>query len=237
MSSLPASLLPPDEAARLDSLRYYDILPAFHEPVFDEFVALAARVFSLPISLIALVDEEEVHYKANYGMPGNDVQPRSEALCATAILKDTAVVYQDLTVEKSPLITARAARAAQVNGLRFYAAAPLRMPDRRNIGSLCIIDRQPRVFSPDEQRLLERLAGVVSKTVAVRCACRSLPGGGEWEWDGLRQRLQGETQSLTALVRYLFARQGVQVPVLADSLAQVSRRLEDLHEVLDQFQG
>ena len=232
MSAIPSLLLPPDEAERLASLRHYDILHSLHEPVFDELVALTARVFSLPVSLIALVDATDVYYKANHGMPGNAAQPRQEALCATAILHDTAVVYQDLSTEADPRITARAARAARANRLRFYAAAPLRMPDRRNIGALCIIDYAPRTLSADEQRLLERLADVVSQTVAVRHDCRSRPGGGAWEWQNVRGQLQEEVQGLTALVRYLFARQGTQVPVPADSLAQVGRRLEDVRAIL-----
>ncbi|MVN74970.1 GAF domain-containing protein [Hymenobacter sp. HMF4947] len=234
MAAIPATLLPPDEAERLRSLQHYDILHSLNEAVFDEFVALAARIFSLPISLIALVDEVEVVYKANYGMPDNEAQPREEALCSTAILHNKAVVYQDLSLEQDPHITAQAAQAARINHIRFYAAAPLRMPDHRNIGSLCIIDRQPRTFSPDEQRILEQLAALVSQTVAVRHLCLSQPDGGKACWVPLRAQLQEEVQALTALVRYMFARHGTKVPVPIDSLAQVGRRLLDLRELLDQ---
>lgn len=225
-------LLPPNETARLQTLRYYDILHSLHEPVFDEFVALAARIFSLPISLIALVAEEQVHYKANYGMPGNDMQHREEALCATAILQENAVVYRDLAVETNPIITARAAEAARTNQLRFYAAAPLCMPDDSIIGSLCIIDRTPRSFSADEQQVLEQLAHLVSRTIVARHSCLSQYGSGEWEWHRLRIQVQEEVQALTALVRYLFARHGTHVPVPTDSLNQVARRLLDLDEHL-----
>ena len=234
MATLSPMLLPPDEAERLQTLRHYGILHSLHESVFDEFVALAARIFSLPISLIALVDELDVHYKANFGMPGNELQPRQEALCATAILHEHAVVYYDLALETNSLITKQAARAAQANQLRFYAAAPLRMPDQRTIGALCIIDRKPRVFSDAEQRVLEQLGGLVSQTIVARHLCLSQPDGGEWEWQRLRTQVQEEVQALTALVRYLFVRHGVHIPVPADSLAQVARRLLDLREILEQ---
>jgi GAF domain-containing protein len=228
-------LLPVNETARLQTLRYYDILHSLHEPVFDEFVALAARIFSLPISLIALVAEEQVHYKANYGMPGNDVQHREEALCATAILQADAVVYKDLAIETNPLITARAAAAARNHQVRFYAAAPLCMPDQSIIGSLCIIDRTPRNFSAEEQRVLEQLAYLVSRTIVARHTCLSQYGSGEWEWHRLRIQVQEEVQALTALVRYLFARHGTHVPVPTDSLNQVARRLLDLDEILEPY--
>ncbi|QIL75049.1 GAF domain-containing protein [Hymenobacter sp. HDW8] len=235
MSQVPAWLLPEDEAARLSSLRSYDLLPALRETVFDELVALTARIFSLPISLIALVDEEQVFYKANHGMPGNERQPREEALCSTAILNQKAVVYQDVEQEQNPLITAQAAHAARTNQLRFYAAAPLRMPDQQPIGALCIIDRQARVFSEDEQRMLEKLAAVVSHTVAVRQVCRTQPDG-EKRWKMVRMQLQEEVQALRALVRYLLTRYGTTVPVPSVLLAQFERRLPDLHELLDQYQ-
>jgi GAF domain-containing protein len=235
MSTICATLLPPSENARLQTLRYYDILHSLHEPVFDEFVTLAARIFSLPISLIALVDEEAVHYKANFGMPGNDRQHREEALCATAILQKKAVVYSDLDTETNPVITIRAAQAARTNQLRFYAAAPLCMPNESIIGSLCIIDHTPRNFTPDEQRVLEQLGELVSQTIVARHTCLSQYGSGEWEWHRLRILVQEEVQALTALVRYLFARHGTHVPVPLDSLTQVSRRLLDLEEILEPY--
>ncbi|MDB5270415.1 MAG: hypothetical protein JWP58_3455 [Hymenobacter sp.] len=236
MPATPASLLPANEPERLQSLRAYDVLPTLTEPLFDEFVALTAQVFSLPISLIAVVEEDEVHYPANHGMPGNDRQPRVEALCSTAIQQARAVVYHDLVLESSATITPEAARAAEKNELRFYAGAPLRLPDQCLIGTLCIIDRQPRTFSADEQQVLDHLAAVVSQAIAVRHACLAQPPAGAAQWERLRTQLQEELRELTALVRYLFTRHGVQTPVPADLLAQVERRLFDLQRLLNEPQ-
>jgi transcriptional regulator with GAF, ATPase, and Fis domain len=238
MPATPASLLPSNETERLQSLRAYDVLPTLAEPLFDEFVALTAQVFSLPISLIALVEEDEVYYPANHGMPGNNQQPRVEALCSTAIQQARAVVYHDLVLEDSATITPEAAHAAQDNELRFYAGALLRLPDQRLLGTLCIIDRQPRTFSADEQQVLDHLAAVVSQAIAVRYACLAQPsaGAGAAQWERLRVQLQEELRELTALVRYLFTRHGVQIPVPADLLAQVERRLFDLQRLLTEPQ-
>ncbi|GAB3853179.1 hypothetical protein GCM10028822_21680 [Hymenobacter terrigena] len=234
MPATPASLLPANETERLQSLRAYDVLPTLAEPLFDEFVALTAQVFSLPISLIALVEADEVYYPANHGMPGNDQQPRVEALCSTAIQQARAVVYHDLVLESSATITPEAARAAEENELRFYAGALLRLPDQRLLGTLCIIDREPRTFSADEQQVLDHIAAVVSQTIAVRHACLAQPPAGAGQWERLRVQLQEELRELTALVRYLFTRHGVQIPVPADLLAQVERRLFDLQRLLNE---
>lgn len=226
---------PDDEAARLQSLRAYDVLPTLSEPVFDEYVALTARIFSLPISLISVVEENDVYYPANHGVPGHIQQPRVEALCSTAITQARAVVYFDLALETSESIPPEALNAAQRNELRFYAGALLFLPDQRPLGTLCIIDRQPRTFTADEQRILELLAALISQTIAVRDRCRtqSAPGAGRWEH--LSTELQEEVQALNALVRYLSARHGTVVPVPTSFLAQVESRIQDLQELLNDY--
>lgn len=234
LATTPLHSPPDDEAARLRSLRAFEVLPALTEPVFDEFVALTARIFSLPISLISVVEEDDVYYPANVGMPGNNQQPRVEAICSTAIALSRAVVYHDLALEQ-PDVPSEALRAAEANNLRFYAGALLRLPDQRPLGTLCIIDRAPRTFTPDEQHILELLAALVSRTIAVRHLCRQQPETGEAQWVRLSAELQEEVQALNALVRYLFARHGTQVPVPADFLTQVESRIRDLRGLLDEF--
>ncbi|MBO0356584.1 GAF domain-containing protein [Hymenobacter sp. BT186] len=236
MASAAQLLIPADEVQRLGSIRHYDVAQSLQEPIFSEFVSLTARIFSLPISLIALVEEEQVHYMANFGLPNVKLQPRVEALCSTAILNNKAVIYSDLASDTSPLITPEAAHAAHNKGLRFYAAAPLCMPNERRFGSLCVIDRQPRSFSPDEQALLERIANLISQMITVRYCCLATPGLGLAQWQLMREQIQEEIQGLAALVRYLITRHGTQIPVSQDMLTLITRRLEDISAVLDQYE-
>ncbi|WP_022823595.1 GAF domain-containing protein [Hymenobacter norwichensis] len=236
MASVSQLLIPADETQRLGSIRHYDVANSLQETIFGEFVSLTARIFSLPISLIALVEEEQVQYTANFGLPTVKSQPREEALCSTAILHNKAVVYSDLATETSPLITRDAAEAANNKGLRFYAAAPIRMLDERRIGSLCVIDRQPRPFSADERALLERIATLISQMVAVRYCCLATPSLGLTQWQLMREQIQEEIQGLAALVRYLITRHGTQIPVSQDMLTLITRRLNDLSVILDQYE-
>ena len=231
---LPSDL-PVGETDRRRSIRAFDLLPTLSEPVFDEFVALTARIFSLPISLISLVEENDVYYPANLGMAGNHQQPRVEALCSTAIAEARTVVYHDLVLEHHPEIPPEALKAAESNGLLFYAGALLHLPDHRPLGTLCVGDRQPRTFTADEQRTLELLAALVSRTIAVRHLCRMHPPTGEAKWARLSGELQEEVQAFNALVRYLFARHGTQVPVPTNFLGQVESRIRDLQALLDAY--
>jgi len=222
----PTSLLPVDEFERLNTLRQYDILRSLDEPVFNEFVGLTARIFNLPISLIALVDANEVEYKANQGLPGLLSQPRVEALCAIAIEQHKTVLLADLAKEHS--LTPEASRAAQAKGLQAYAGVPLRMPDQRDIGTLCIIDRRPRTFSAEEQQMLEFIAGLVATAIAVRYCCLGSGELGKAHWQRVQQQLVDEIHELIALVRYLAVRFGTQVPVSQAVLEPARRRLNDL---------
>ena len=228
---MPTSLLPnlpDDDAARLRSVRAFEVLPTLTEPLFDEFVALTARIFNLPISLISVVEETDVHYPANHGIPGHSRQPRVESLCSTAIVLARTVVYHDVALEEPSTIPVEALDAARRNEVRFYAGALLHLPDQRPLGTLCIIDRQPRSFTTDEQHILELLAGLVSQTIAVRHICYLHSESGKARWATLGAELREEVQALNALVRYLFVRHGSQVPVPADFLTQVESRLGDL---------
>ncbi|TPG72019.1 GAF domain-containing protein [Hymenobacter nivis] len=236
MIPTPAALLPPEDAERLRTLRHYDIVHTLHESVFDEFVALTARIFSLPISLIALVDENEVYYHASYGLPGLLSQPRVEAICSLVVRENKAVVLTDLTNDDALRLTAAADAAARDKGLRFYAGAPLRMPDQRNIGTLCVIDRTPRTFSADEQQILDQVAQLVGQTIAVRHYCLTGKGLGEPRWQAVRSQVVEELVALGALVRYLLARYSAQIPVPDAVLEPVARRLNDLRRVLAEYQ-
>ena len=236
MSAVSSPHLPPDEAARLHSLRAHDVLPTLSEPVFTEYVALTARIFSLPISLISVVEETDVYYPANLGMPGNDRQPRIEALCSTAIAQAHTAIYFDLEdLETSRAVPSEALVAAQRNELRFYAGALLFLPDQRPLGTLCIIDRQSRTFTADERHILELLAALVSQTIAVRHRCLAHPDTGALHWERLSAELLEEVQALNALVRYLAARHGTMVPVPATFLTQVESRIHDLQELLNEY--
>jgi hypothetical protein len=223
----PSFLLPANELRRLQTLQNYDILHSLPETLFTEVVELAATLFNVPISLIALVAADEVQYKAAHGLPGLRSQPRVEAICALAVKEEQSVVFTDLA--HSHALTLEAEVAAHTKGLRFYAGAPLRAADGHCIGTFCIIDRQPRSFSAAEQQLLEQHAQLVARLIAVRQQCLAHPAQGEAHWHKVRTELAWDVQALIALVRYLATYSGTHIPVPTDVLALMSRRLQELH--------
>lgn len=235
MASLPHALWPPQEDNRLAVLRAYDILHSLQEPLFTKLVELTAKLFDVPISLIALVDAEEVEYKATYGLPDLRAQSRVEAICALPVKYEQAVIFTDLALDNS--LTMEAATAAHAKGLRFYAGAPLRLRSQACIGTLCLIDRQPRAFSAPEQQVLEHFAHVVARLIAVRHHCLAKHSAGPDSWTIVSSKLKVELQALVALVEYLVAYHGTLAPVPALALASVAERLTAFHKRLQEYQA
>jgi hypothetical protein len=235
MMLTPPSLLPANETKRLQTLHAYNVLQSLQEPLFTDVVELAATLFNVPISLLALVGADEVEYKATHGLPGLRSQPRVEAICSLAVKEEQVVVFTDLA--HSHALTLEADVAARAKGLRFYAGAPLCVAGGYCLGTLCLIDRQPRSFSAAEQQVLELHAQVVAGLLMVRQHCLANPMQ-EHDWVGVRTELSLEVKALIALVRYLATYSGTHIPVPADVLELVSRRLKDFYgKLADYYPG
>ncbi|UYZ64468.1 GAF domain-containing protein [Hymenobacter weizhouensis] len=177
--TLSEALIPPNDPQRLQALAPYLVLGSAPDAVFDEVVRLTAKLFQVPIALVSLVEEGSVWFKANFGLAGEERVPRSQSLCSVAILREETTVFEDLLREPCQLTEPGAVEALR---LRFYAAHPLRTAAGQAIGSLCVMDRQPRTLSAAEQARLQALAAVVMKLLDLRLLLRhqAVPSSALW---------------------------------------------------------
>jgi GAF domain-containing protein len=80
--------------------------------------------------------------------------PREESVCGHVVATDEVVVSEDVTKDprftNNPLVLEK--------GIRFYAGAPLRTSSGLALGSLCIIDMEPREFSDEDRVRLQQMA-------------------------------------------------------------------------------
>jgi GAF domain-containing protein len=163
--------LPADEARRLARLRALDALDTEAEPVFDALAKAAALVAGAPIALVSLVDADRQWFKANVGLEGTDETPRDVAFCAHAILGDDLFVVPDARADPrfadNPLVTGEA-------DIRFYAGAPIRLSDGLPMGTLCVMDHQPRELDGRQAAILQQLARAVAEALEQRAAEREL---------------------------------------------------------------
>lgn len=163
--------IPADEAARLESLRAFDVLDTPPEAAFERIVALASRVFNAPIALISLVDEDRQWNKACIGLDMRETDRRI-SFCAHAILEDGPLVVLDMLEDErfndNPFV-------AGEPHVRFYAGAGLETAHGHKLGTLCILDTQPRAtFSAEERATLSDLASTVTDALELRRANQRL---------------------------------------------------------------
>lgn len=163
-----AAAPPPDEQARLAAVRRYEILDTPADGAFDRITALAAKLLDVPIAIASIVDSDRIWFKSHHGLDAEQVD-RDPGLCASAILRYEPLVIPDARLD--PVALSNPLVAGEL-GLRFYAAVPLTTADRHNLGTLCVIDRQPRELDERQVSILEDLAGLVVRELELRLQAR-----------------------------------------------------------------
>ena len=163
-----ADKLPPNEAERLAAVRRYDILDSPPDGAFDRITALAARRFKVPIAIISIVDEDRIWFKSHHGLPAEQIA-REPGLCASAILGNTPYLVED--ARSDPRSLANPLVAGNF-GLRFYAAVPLTTSDGHNLGTFCVIDKEPRSIEDEQIEDLKDLASIVMDQLELGLSSR-----------------------------------------------------------------
>ena len=149
--------LPADERGRLVALTNYAILDTLPEAGFDEITELAAQICGCPAALVSFVDASRQWIKAKYGpLPAELSEcPREISICTATICNNDILCASDLTKDQrfntSPLVTGDM-------HIRFYCGVPLITQDGYALGTLCVIDFEPREITFAQQEALRRLA-------------------------------------------------------------------------------
>lgn len=160
--------LPSEEDERLAAVRRYDILDTPPDGSFDRITRLAARLFDVPISTITIVDSDRIWFKSAHGIDVHQID-RDPGLCASVVLEGGPYVVADALIDPrtldNPLVRGDL-------GLRFYAGIPLTTEGGHNLGTMNIIDVEPREISRDEMEVLRELAGIVVDELELRLQTR-----------------------------------------------------------------
>jgi phosphoserine phosphatase RsbU/P len=157
-----------DEAQRLAAVRRYEVLDTPPDGAFERITSLAARLFDVPISIVSIVDADRIWFKSHHGVDAEEVD-REPGLCASAVLQSGPWLVND--ARNDPRTLANPLVAGEL-GLQFYAGVPLTTHDGFNLGTLCIIDQQPRDLTDAQVASLSDLAEVVMDELELRLAAR-----------------------------------------------------------------
>lgn len=171
------------EELRLQALLGLEIMDTPPDPTLDAITRVAGQVAGTPISLVSLVDAERQWFKAKCGLEV-DQTDRSVAFCDFVVRdRETLVVpdaRDDDRFKDNPLVTGEP-------HVRFYAGVPLSGPDGSIIGTLCVIDHEPRSLTEEQLGQLHDLADVAMQQIV------SLKQAIELERSGRQLRATNET--------------------------------------------
>ncbi|MGJ9419076.1 EAL domain-containing protein [Massilia sp. CMS3.1] len=152
------------EQARLQSIVEYNILDSAPEAEFDDFTFLAANSFSVPVALIGFITEDRQWFKSKVGVTADQI-PRAVSFCNLAIQGNDVLIVEDAQLDprfsNNPLVTGEPR-------IRFYAGAPLISPEGHALGTLCVVDREPRKFSDTQKLTLAILAKQIMAQLELR---------------------------------------------------------------------
>jgi CheY-like chemotaxis protein len=142
---------------------YLDVLDCEHENRFERLVALASRIFSAPLALMTIADLDNQYCLSSRGFDYS--KTRRSPFCSQAIMTDSDVLVVE-DAASDPRFEADS-QVTEYPNVRFYAGAPLVCPEGYRIGTLCVMDYEPRFdrVSLEEKQSLVELAAMAMETV------------------------------------------------------------------------
>ena len=159
-----AAPTPGIEAARVAALDRYAILDSEPEQSFDDLVVLAAHVCQVPMAMLSLVDDHRQWFKSKFGVQVRET-PKEASICAQAIQQNDLFIVpdtlQDARFRENPLVTGEP-------HIRFYAGAPLVNEDGYALGTLCVLDREPRELDAEQKEAINALGRLALRQMELR---------------------------------------------------------------------
>jgi excisionase family DNA binding protein len=159
-----------NERQRLVALEHAGLVDTPPEDAFDRLTWLAAQSLDTPIALLTLLTPTRQWFKSKVGLDLTET-PRGWAFCNHTILQKQVFSVPDLA-DDPRFADNPAVKGGE--GFRFYAGAPVVDEEGFVVGSLCVIDRSPRVLDERGERTILALAALASDEVRLRALDRKL---------------------------------------------------------------
>jgi len=154
--------IPNNEAERTRTIQNLGIIYSPSEARFDRITRLVCRHFDIDTALVTIVYKEIQWFKSSQGLNACSTD-RDISFCGHAILSDEALIVENALLDPrfmdNPVVT---------EGLRvrFYAGQPIKDSFGTTIGTLCLVDSVPRVFSAEDRQDLRDFARLVELEIA-----------------------------------------------------------------------
>jgi hypothetical protein len=156
-----------EDQGRLDALHATGLLDSDVSPSFDRLARLAAHVLHAPVALVSLVDADRQFFKSCLGLPEPWASKRGSPL--------THSFCQHVVASREPMLVTDAREhevlrenlAIRDMGVIAYAGIPLIDDAGNALGTLCVIDSQPRHWTSHQVQLLSDIAASVVTEITL----------------------------------------------------------------------
>jgi hypothetical protein len=170
------------EPGRLAALQAAALLDSPPDESFDRLTRLAAKLVNAPVALVSAVDRERQFFKSCLGLPEpwatRRETPLSHSFCQHVVAAREPVIVSDARKDERLLDNL----AIRDLGVIAYLGVPLITRDGHAIGTLCVIDHEPRMWTSDEISLVKDVAAAAVTEITLRGAQGSTAS------DAVRQR-------------------------------------------------
>src|SRR5690242_3264345 len=196
---------PANDAERVTAVKSYHLLDTAPEIAYDEISELAAQICQCPVAVIGLVDETRDWKKSTYGLPPDFRSiPRELSICSSTICGTDLVISPDLSKDEryrdNPTVLGEP-------NLRFYCGVPLINPQGYALGTICVIDFEPRELTFEQTEAVRRLSHQVVSQFELRRSMleleRRMAELAEARSEAERQRERSERLLLNILPRVI----------------------------------
>lgn len=158
-----------DEETRLAELYELDVILSPPEESLDRMTRLVSSIFKTPIALISFVTSKEQWFKSCVGLPLDLADARGTereaSFCQYAVAEKQMIIVEN-ALDDERFVNNRL--VTRENGIRFYAGAPLKTSKNNILGTLCIMDTEPREFNKEQAAMLQEFANIVIHELETR---------------------------------------------------------------------
>ena len=147
------------------------LLDTLPEQAFDDITFMASAICETPIALVSLVDGARQWFKSKVGLTVDETD-KDIAFCTHTLLEPSQMLIcsdtaEDVRFFDNPLVTG-------YPEIRFYAGAALCTPTGEGLGTICVIDREPRILNEMQIDALRALARITMSQLHLRKATKDL---------------------------------------------------------------
>jgi adenylate cyclase len=154
------------EDLRVEELRSYKIMGAPAEFAFDDIVDFATEITACPVAFVHFIDSEKQWAMAAANVPRETSEcQREDSICNVVIRQNDVVVIPD-TLEDDRF--KNLACVCDTPNIRFYMGAPLINTSGFALGTLCLVDFEPRQMDYQKVEAIKVLARQVVAHLELR---------------------------------------------------------------------